>query len=60
MVPEESSSIDWIGIYVFTYQILFYFVCMNALTICMNVYCMHAWFPSRSEEGIGFFGAGVY
>lgn len=31
----------------------------GALPTCMSVYCVHAWYPQKLDEGIGSYEAGV-
>lgn len=44
---------------IFNFLNILYFMCMNALLADMSVHHICAWFPRRSEEGVGSPGTGV-
>lgn len=41
------------------FVLIFYFVCMNILSICLSVYHMHAWHLWKPEEKVGFLGTEI-
>lgn len=35
-----------------SFNIYYYFLCMSALSVCMYVHLIHAWYPQKSEGGL--------